>query len=61
MISALPLLLTPSQAEELTGLERKYLAKLAENGKVKIYRTTGNQRRYYKSSLLTYFNHGNKR
>ena len=61
MISALPLLLTPRQAEELTGLERKYLARLDENGKVKIYRTTGNQRRYYKSSLLEYFGYGNKR
>jgi len=60
MVSALPLLLTPSQAEDLTGFERKYLAKLAEAGKIKIYRTTGNQRRYYKSSLLTYFNHGDK-
>ena len=60
MVSALPLLLTPSQAEDLTGLERKYLAKLAEAGKIKIYRTIGNQRRYYKSSLLTYFNHGDK-
>jgi excisionase family DNA binding protein len=61
MIPALPLLLTPSQAEDLTGLERKYLADLAKAGKVKIYRTTGNHRRYYKSSLLEYFNHGNER
>ena len=57
-IQELPLLLTVSQAEDLTGLERKYLARLADKGKLKIYRTMGNQRRYYKSSLLAHLNYG---
>ena len=54
----LPMLLTVKQAEDLTGLERKYLSKLADTGKLKVYRTLGNQRRYYKTSILNYFNHG---
>jgi excisionase family DNA binding protein len=58
LIQDLPLLLTVRQAEDLTGLERKYLAKLADKGKLKIYRTMGNQRRYYKSSILSYLNYG---
>tara|TARA_R100000458_G_C8195401_1_gene187699 strand:+ start:427 stop:609 length:183 start_codon:yes stop_codon:yes gene_type:complete len=60
MVQQYPLLLKVSEAEEITGLERKYLARLANEGKIKVYRTTGNQRRYYKSSLLEYFKHGNK-
>ena len=54
----LPKLLTVKQAEDLTGLERKYLRKLADTGKVKIYKTVGNQRRFYKSSLLNYLENG---
>ncbi|MAK37772.1 MAG: hypothetical protein CMC15_16550 [Flavobacteriaceae bacterium] len=54
----LPMLLTVKQAEDLTGLERKYLRKLADTGKVKIYKTVGNQRRFYKSSLLNYLENG---
>ncbi len=53
----LPMLLTVKQAEDLTGLERKYLRKLADAGKVKIYRTLGNQRRYYKTSLLEHLDY----
>ena len=54
----LPMLLTVKQAEDLTGLERKYLRKFADTGKVKIYKTVGNQRRFYKSSLLNYLENG---
>jgi excisionase family DNA binding protein len=46
-----PALLTRTQAMQFTGLGRKAVEKLADEGKVRAYRTEGNHRRYHRDDL----------
>jgi excisionase family DNA binding protein len=47
-----PALLTRSQAMNLTGFGRKIIEKMADQGKVRTYRTKGNHRRYHRDDFL---------
>lgn len=48
----LPLLLTLSQAAELTGLSRKYIQKLRRADVIKVYVTLGGRHKYHRDDLL---------
>jgi excisionase family DNA binding protein len=48
----LPVLVRPDEAAAVTGLSQKQLAKLAKLNALRIYRTVGNQRRYYRDDLI---------
>ncbi len=48
----LPVLVRPDEAAAVTGLSQKQLAKLAKLNALRIYRTVGNQRRYYRDGLI---------
>ena len=48
----LPLLLSLSQAAELTGLARKYIQKLRRAGVIKVYVTLGGRHKYHRDDLL---------
>jgi excisionase family DNA binding protein len=47
-----PALLTRTQAMHFTGLGRKPLEKLADEGKVRAVRTNGNHRRYHRDDFI---------
>jgi excisionase family DNA binding protein len=47
-----PSLLTRTQAMQLTGMGRKTLEKLADQGKVRAIRTDGNHRRYHRDDFI---------
>jgi len=51
-MSRLPLLLTLSQAAELTGLSKKYIMKLRRMEVIKVYQTVGGRHKYYRDDLL---------
>ena len=46
-----PALLTRTQAMLLTGMGRKAIEKLADQGKVRTVRTDGNHRRYHRDDF----------
>lgn len=48
----MPLLLTLSEAVELTGLGRKYIQKLRRAGVIKTYTTLGGKHKYNRKDLL---------
>lgn len=48
----LPLLLSLSEAAELTGLSTKYIAKLRRAEVIKTYRMLGGRHKYYRDDLL---------
>lgn len=51
-MSKLPLLLSLSQAAEMTGLNRKYIQKLRRAGVIKVYVTLGGRHKYHRDDLL---------
>jgi|TARA_Y100000310_G_C20165678_1_gene571231 excisionase family DNA binding protein len=48
----LPLLVRPDEAAAVTGLSKKQLAQLAKLNALRIYRTVGDHRRYYRDDLI---------
>ena len=48
----LPVLVRPDEAATLTGLSQKQLARLAKLNALRLYRTVGNHRRYYRDDLI---------
>lgn len=51
-MSKLPLLLTLSQAAEMTGLTKPYIMKLRRAKLIKVYKTLGGRHKYYRDDLL---------
>jgi|TARA_R100001463_G_scaffold47620_1_gene96623 excisionase family DNA binding protein len=48
----LPILVRPEEAAGITGLSQKQLARLAKVNALRLYRTVGNHRRYYRDDLI---------
>tara|TARA_Y100000310_G_scaffold340861_1_gene438079 strand:+ start:1498 stop:1677 length:180 start_codon:yes stop_codon:yes gene_type:complete len=51
-MSKLPILLTLTQAAELTGLTKKYIMKLRRADVIKVYTTLGGRHKYHREDLL---------
>jgi len=51
-MAKLPLLLSLSQAAELTGLGRKYIQKLRRADVIQVYVTMGGKHKYHRDDLL---------
>jgi excisionase family DNA binding protein len=56
-----PALLTRSQAMNMTGFGRKVIEKMADQGKVRTYRTKGNHRRYHRDDFTKHLSTNEER
>ena len=51
-MNKLPILLTLTQAAEMTGLKKYYIGKLRKAGVIKVYTTLGGRHKYQREDLL---------